>query len=116
MRQNGKLFSLGDINLINIASSVDGFCLNYPRARPFIIPKNSYNKKPDKPIVTIAIDAVLLTRANMNERHIYEMLEAIFNNVQSLGNRDWLLFMLNIDFHGKLPPAFLATNRLLLQK
>ena len=98
MRQNGKLFSLGDINLINIASSVDGFCLNYPRARPFIIPKNSYNNKPDKPIVTIAIDAVLLTRANVSDRHIYEMLEAIFNNVQSLGNRDWLLFMLNENF------------------
>jgi TRAP transporter TAXI family solute receptor len=98
MSQHGKLFSLDDYKLAENGSAVKGFCYNYPRAHPFVLPKNTYIKKPGKPVLTVAVEAVLLTREGVNKNDIYEMVQAIYGNVQNLANRNELLLMINEKF------------------
>lgn len=86
--QHGKIFSLDDYNLFNKGSVVEGFCMRYPRARPFIIPKHSYGREPEMPVLTLAIDAVLITNSNISDDKIYDFLTALFDKKQLLVNED----------------------------
>ncbi|MDZ7336444.1 MAG: hypothetical protein ONB32_14935, partial [candidate division KSB1 bacterium] len=84
MERGGKIFSLGDPDLAGKGSEADGFCLKYPLAKPLIIPKNIYSNLPEHPILTVAIDAVLLTRKDMDPEVVHEVIETILNRKQHL--------------------------------
>lgn len=92
LANNGKLFNLGDYHLANQGSSVDGFCLKYPLAKPYIIPKNTYGNMPQEPILTAAIDAVLLTRKDIKDEVVYNIVKAILENKQ----------LITVDLNNKL--------------
>ena len=96
--QQGKIFSLGDFRLVGIGSAVEGFCFNYPHARSFIIPRNAYHVAPSTPILTLAVDAVLLTRDDIEDDIVQRMVETVFMNRQLLANRSPLLTALREDF------------------
>jgi TRAP transporter TAXI family solute receptor len=98
-KEKGKLFSFDDPNLAFHGSAVDGFCLKYPRARTFIIPRNTYGASPDTPILTLAVDCVLLTHSGMDEVEIYEFTEQFFENIQLFANQDALLGTINEKFN-----------------
>jgi hypothetical protein len=74
-----------------MGSSVDGFCLKYPRARPYIIPRNALGTIPREPVLTISIDALLLSHDKVSQYEIYNFLEVLFDNLQLLANLDPLL-------------------------
>ena len=95
----GKIFSFDDPNLGFSGSAVDGFCLQYPRARTFIIPRHTYGVSPKKPILTVAVDCVLLTHSEMDEVEIYEFTEQFFENIQLFANQDALLGTINEGFN-----------------
>ena len=84
LQQGGEIFSLGDPNLAGKGSAADGFCLKYPLAKPIVIPKNIYQNLPEQPILTVAIDAVLLTRSDMDAGVVYDIVETILNRKQYL--------------------------------
>ncbi len=90
-RKGLAIFSLGDANLANKGSSVDGFCLIHGPARPFIIPKFTYTTKPKEPILTMAVDATLLAHSTVDKYVVYNLAEAIFENKQYLSSRNTLL-------------------------
>lgn len=73
--EKGKVFSFDDPNLAFHGLAVDGFCLKYPRARTFIIPRNTYGVSPDVPVLTLAVDCILLIHSEMREMEIYEFTE-----------------------------------------
>ncbi len=82
LQQGGKIFSLGDPELAGRGSAADGFCLKYPLAKPIIIPNNIYKNLPEKPILTVAIDAVLLSREDVADDIVYHVVETILNRKQ----------------------------------
>ncbi len=84
LQRGGNIFSLGDPDLAGKGSAADGFCLKYPLAKPIIIPKNIYSNLPEEPILTVAIDAILLTRDNMDDDVVYDVVETILNRKQYL--------------------------------
>lgn len=84
LQQGGRIFSLGDPDLAEKGSAADGFCLKYPLAKPIIIPKNIYSNLPEEPVLTVAIDAVLLTREDMDDDVVYDIVETILNRKQYL--------------------------------
>lgn len=86
-----RIFSLGDANLANKGSSVDGFCLTHRPARPFIIPRYTYTSKPSNPVLTVAVDATLLAHRDVDKYLVYNIVEAIFDNKQYLASRNLLL-------------------------
>jgi len=98
VEKGGKIFSLDNVDLANRGSSVEGFCINYPRARPFIIPKNIYGQSPQKPILTLAVDAILITHKDTDIYEISSLVKGIYANTQSMANNNSILGFISEDF------------------
>ncbi len=98
-QEHGKLFSLDQPNESNEGgSSVDGFSMLYPRSKKFIIPKNLYKTAPSTPIITISVDAILLTHSNTPIELINQFTKSIVHNSQTLSNKNSLLGELSENF------------------
>ena len=93
-----KIFSLGNPELAFKGSSVDGFCLVHGPARPFILPKYTYMNQPERPILTVAVDAILFTHDKVDKYKVYQITETIFKNKQYLGNKNQLLANIRENF------------------
>lgn len=95
---HARLFSLDDPNLAFKGSAVDGFCLNYPQARPFIIPRTLYQHAPIEPVLTVCIDAVLLTHKEVDDELVYEMTRTILQHKSQLLIQDEIFSFLSEQF------------------
>lgn len=93
-----KIFSLGDYRLFGKGSPVEGFCMNYTTARPFIIPMQTYRFGPHEPVLTLAVDAVLLCRADIDAEEVYGIVEQIIVNAKLLSDKNPLLSGINDNF------------------
>ncbi len=97
--ENGALiFSLGDPFLFNRGSAVDGFCLNYPKAFPYILPKHVYKGLPEEPILTIAIQDFLIARKNLDDELVYDIVETIHEKKASLTQKDRMYGLLDFNY------------------
>ncbi len=98
--ENGwEIFSLGDINLSNRGSSVEGFCMNHPRTKPFIIPKNFFGRSPKFPIYTISLNEVIIAKSSIDDDIIYDFVKSIYEGKHYLAERDILLTHIKEDFN-----------------
>lgn len=79
-QKGGKIWALDEARLKGNGSLADGFCLRYPYAYPFIIPKNTYENYPAKPILTLALDNVLLTYESMDANTVYALVQAVLEH------------------------------------
>ena len=68
-----KWFSLGDPGEIGQGSPVDRSVLLNPRLRPFVIPVGTFGKLTPEPIVTLAVDNLLVARADLDETLVYDI-------------------------------------------
>ncbi len=93
-----KLFSIDNPDLYKNGSTVEGFCMNYPMARPFIIPKYAFSKGPEKPILTLAIDAMLLCRKDIPKHEIYDIVTEIYRQKNILAEKNTLFNSLTENF------------------
>ena len=84
LEYGGKIFNFGDYKNAGAGSVADGFCLKYPLAKPYILPNRIYNTYPEHPILTVAIDAVLLTHADVDNQIVYDVIRTILENKQTL--------------------------------
>jgi len=84
INNGGKIFGLGELELAGKGSTVDGFCLKYPPAKPYIIPRKVVANSPEYPILTVAVDAVLLTRKKVSDHVVYKFIETLLNNKELL--------------------------------
>ena len=97
-KKNCEIFSFGNINLFEKGSSVEGFCMNYSNARPFIVPKSTYGIKPENPIMTIAVDAVLLCNKKVDDYTVYKIVDELYKQKSLLADMDQLLNGLSENF------------------
>lgn len=96
--ERGKLFSLDKGHEFDEGNAIDGFCMLYPRSKKYIIPKKIYKQNPKKPILTVAIDAVLLTHSDTPKEVIETFTQNIFRKSQLLSNHNSLLGNLSEKF------------------
>jgi TRAP transporter TAXI family solute receptor len=101
MHKHGKIWSLDSIETFGKGSLVEGFCLQYPLARPFVLPKNTYQNHPQHPILTIAMDNLLLAHKSVPATVIYDLLNTIFENEEILSSKDILFHNIAEDFDRK---------------
>ena len=99
IEQKAKIWSLDDPKLLHQGSLVEGFCLQYPYARPFIIPRNTFQTHPDKSILTVALDNVLLVDNSMDAHVVYDLISAILSNRELFIQKDALYNFVHDDFH-----------------
>lgn len=90
-------FSLGDIAYSNKGSSVEGFCMNYPRSEPFIVPRNFFGQKPELPIYTVSMDELLVVHEDADETLIYDLVSDIYEGKHFLSQSDILFTHISED-------------------
>lgn len=95
---NSSLYSLDSAGLAGHGSSVDGFCLNYRYAQPYLIPKGTFGSIPPQPVLTFSSDVVLLTRDDVDKITVYELAQSIFEHRQNLANKNSLLNKITDNF------------------
>lgn len=72
-----KWFSLGEPDEIGQGSAVDRSVLLNPRLRPFVIPVGTFGKLTPEPIVTLAVDNLLIAREDLDETLVYDIYAEI---------------------------------------
>lgn len=93
-----EIFSLEDIIYSERGSSVEGFCMNYPRSEPFIVPRNFFGQKPLEPISTIALDELLIVHEDADETMIYDLVSDIYEGKHFLSQNNILFTHISEDF------------------
>ncbi len=88
-----KLFSLDDIDNFDRGSVVDGIALKYPRVEPFVIPMQVYTGITEEPVVTLAIDMVMMVRGGMGQVAVTDLIKTMLRNRQKFASVDPLLYM-----------------------
>jgi TRAP-type uncharacterized transport system substrate-binding protein len=72
-----QLYSIGVPSEVGLGSVVDATTLLNPALRPFIIPATTYGETNATPIVTVAVDKVLVVRPNLAPSLVYDLINAI---------------------------------------
>lgn len=72
-----ELLSLGRAEDVGRGSLADGVSLVAPLLRPFVIPEGTYGSLAPTAVATVAIDTLLVTRAETPRVVVYDLLEAI---------------------------------------
>ncbi|MCA9733660.1 MAG: TAXI family TRAP transporter solute-binding subunit [Deferribacteres bacterium] len=86
LNRGGLIFNIDDPQLAGNGSSIDGFCLNYPLAHPFVVPRYTYGKYPKRPILTAAVDAVMLTHEDVDNDVVYDIIKTIIEYKQHMAS------------------------------
>lgn len=72
-----RWFSLGDPDDIGNGSLVDLALLMNPRLRRFVIPVGTFGKLTPEPILTVAVDNVLVARTDLDVTVVYDIYDEI---------------------------------------
>jgi hypothetical protein len=62
---------------IGNGGAVDGVVLLNPHFRPFVIPAGTYGPATPQPVVTIAVDKMLVTRKDLDRSVVYDLINEI---------------------------------------
>ncbi len=93
------LASLGDVQDIGSGGVVDAAVLLNPHFRPFVIPVGTYGEATPEPVVTIAVDKILVARNDLESAVVYDFINEILRLRPALSAR-WpgLFQQLSADF------------------
>ena len=69
-----RLFSFGDPAELGTGSSIDSAVLLNPRLKPFIIPVGTYDELTPGPVLTLAVENLLLARSDLPQAMIYDLV------------------------------------------
>jgi hypothetical protein len=72
-----KLFSFGDPAEVGIGGPVDRAVLLNPRLRPFVIPIGTYDDLTPEPVLTVAVDRLLVSRSDLDSTVVYDLYAEI---------------------------------------
>ncbi len=70
-----KLFSFGDPGDTRPGSIVDRTVLLNPTLRPYVIPAGTYGSLTPDPVVTFAVDTLLVARESLDETLVFDLFE-----------------------------------------
>jgi len=77
-RFNGlQMFSFGEPGDIGKGSTIDRAVLLNPRLRPFIIPIGTFGELTPEPVLTLAVDNLLVARSDLSETVVYDLFAEI---------------------------------------
>lgn len=93
-----ELFSIDDVEKFGRGSIAEGLSIRFPEFRPYIIPREAYGDFTQGPILTLAVDAVLVCRKEIDKNFIYAAVKALNENKEALSEINPLLAHFNTDF------------------
>jgi len=94
-----RLISMGTPQEIGNGGTIDAAVLLNPHFRPFVIPVGTYGDSTPEPIVTIAVDKILVTRSDLDSAVVYDFISDILRLRPALAaKRPGLFQQLSEDF------------------
>ncbi len=72
-----RLLSLGSPDEIGHGSAVDATTLLNPQLEPFVIPISTYGDATPKPVLTVAVDMLLVARADLDVTVVYDLVHEL---------------------------------------
>ncbi len=72
-----RLFSIGSPSDIGTGSAIDAATALNPPLRPYIIPATIYGAATPEPIVTVAVDKLLVARSDLDPSVVYDLVNEI---------------------------------------
>jgi hypothetical protein len=72
-----RLFSLGEPESIGKGGALDSVTLMNPTLKPFVIPAETYDEMTPEPVVTLAVDNLLVASADLEDTLVYDLLSEI---------------------------------------
>lgn len=88
-----RLFSFGSVSDFGKGSLAEGISLRHPQVRPFAIPKNTYQELTIDPVMTIASDAILVARGDLNQSLVHDITKTIFRDQQEFFDISPLIYV-----------------------
>jgi len=94
-----QLHSIGTPQDIGTGSILDSAVLMNPNFQPFVIPEGTYGELTPKPVVTIAVDKILVARSDLDSAVVYDLINEILRLRPALAaKRPGLFQQLSGDF------------------
>ena len=75
--KGARLFSLGSPGDIGLGSAVDRAVLFNPSLRPLVIPTGTYGDLTPEPVVTLAVENILVARNDMEDTEAYDLFAEV---------------------------------------
>ena len=72
-----RLFSIGTPDDIGRGSTIDAATMLNPEFEAFVIPEGIYDKATPGPVVTIAVDMLLVARRDLDDAVVYDLVQQI---------------------------------------
>ena len=72
-----RLWTMGAPDDIGAGGPVDGAVLMNPHFRPFVIPAGVYGDANQEPVVTIAVDKIIVTREDLDSAVVYDLINEV---------------------------------------
>lgn len=69
-----SLYSMGTPEMIGRGSLVDGVRTFFPQVRPYVIPVGTYGDLTSAPVVTLAVDMLLVAREDIDAAAVYDLI------------------------------------------
>ncbi len=93
------LQSIGNPDEIGAGGIIDAAVMLNPQFRPFVIPIGTYGDATPEPIVTVAVDRILVARSDLDSAIIYDLVNEILRHRPALAaKRSGLFQQLSEDF------------------
>lgn len=96
--QGASFVSLDKVSQLGKDSSVEGFKVSFQSSCPFVLPKSFYKGKPDSPVLTIAIDDILVGLSDLDNILVYNVAKTLIEDNSQLVQFDNIYNMLKTDF------------------
>jgi hypothetical protein len=72
-----RFASFGEPGDIGTGSGIDRAVLLNPRLSPFVVPVRTYDDIPEEPVVTLAVDKLLVSRRDADSTDVYDLIGEI---------------------------------------
>jgi TRAP-type uncharacterized transport system substrate-binding protein len=82
-----RLFSLGEPADVGRGSTIDAATLLNPYLRPFVIPEGTYGAATPAPVLTLAVDKILVAREELEASVVYDLVSALLRSRPALAAR-----------------------------
>jgi len=87
------------VSQLGKGSSVERFKISFQSSCPFVLPKSFYKGKPNSPVLTIAIDDILVGLNNdLDNTLVYNIVKTLIEDKAQLVQLDNIYNMLKTDF------------------
>lgn len=80
-----SLWSIGTPDEIGQGGPIDSIVLLNPHFRAFVIPADTYGSATQQPVVTIAVDKIIVARTDLDESVVYDLIHEVLRLRPALG-------------------------------